>query len=84
MSRGGLKHCTQRLTLWARNITKEGILTLAMQIDVGNPLGNIASICGEHIRIEDNAISPVAKRALPPSHKAAIPGEMSSRRQLGP
>jgi iron-sulfur cluster repair protein YtfE (RIC family) len=42
---------------------------------------DLASIYGEHIRIEDNIVFPVAKRALSGSEKSAIAGEMASRRQ---
>ena len=41
----------------------------------------LASIYGEHIRIEDTVIFPAAKRALSSSQKSAIANEMATRRE---
>jgi hemerythrin-like domain-containing protein len=42
----------------------------------------LASIYGEHIRIEDNVVFPAANRALSSSQKSAIASEMASRRGI--
>lgn len=43
---------------------------------------DLASIYGQHIRIEDNIVFPAAQRALSGSQKSAIASEMASRREL--
>jgi hemerythrin-like domain-containing protein len=45
---------------------------------------DLASIYGQHIRIEDNVIFPAAKRALSSSQKSSIANEMASRRKSVP
>lgn len=44
---------------------------------------DLASIYGQHIRIEDDVIFPAAKRALSSSQKSSIANEMASRRKSG-
>ena len=43
----------------------------------------LASIYGEHIRIEDEVVFPAAKRRLSSPQQSAIANEMASRRNLG-
>jgi hemerythrin-like domain-containing protein len=43
---------------------------------------DLASIYGEHIRIEDDIVFPAARQALSSSQKSAIANEMASRREL--
>jgi len=61
---------------------EKGCLPLREADRFRQALSDLASIYGEHIRIEDNVVFPAAKRALSQSQKAAISGEMSSRREL--
>jgi len=43
-------------------------------------VGELASIYGEHIRIEDELVFPAAKRALSVTDRSAVAAEMASRR----
>jgi DUF438 domain-containing protein len=45
-------------------------------------VSDLASIYGEHIRIEDNVVFPAAQQALSRSEKSVIANEMASRREL--
>lgn len=47
-------------------------------------IGELVSIYGEHIRIEDDVVFPAARRALSSSQKSEIANEMASRRQMTP
>jgi len=43
-------------------------------------VNDLASMYGEHIRIEDELVFPVAKHTLSVTHRSAIAAEMASRR----
>ncbi|MGO8794141.1 MAG: hemerythrin domain-containing protein [Candidatus Sulfotelmatobacter sp.] len=45
-------------------------------------VNELASIYGEHIRVEDEVVFPAAKRKLSAPQQAAIANEMASRRNL--
>jgi len=45
-------------------------------------VSDLASIYGEHIRIEDTVVFPAAKRTLSGPEKSAIAKEMATRREL--
>ena len=45
-------------------------------------VNDLASIYGEHIRIEDSVVFPAAQRALSSFQKSAIASEMAFRRKL--
>jgi hemerythrin-like domain-containing protein len=46
-------------------------------------VSGLASIYGEHIRVEDEVVFPAAKRRLSSSQRSAIANEMANRRNLG-
>ncbi len=45
-------------------------------------VNDLATIYGQHIRIEDSIVFPAAQRALSRTQKAAIADEMASRREI--
>lgn len=47
-------------------------------------VASLAAIYKEHIRVEDDEVFPLAARVLPETEKAAIAGEMASRRKARP
>ena len=61
---------------------KKGHLPARQAGQFRQAVDDLASIYGQHIRVEDSVIFPVAEQALSSSQKSAIANEMASRREL--
>jgi len=61
---------------------KKGHLPLHEAGRFRQAVSDLASIYGEHIRIEDTLVFPAAKGALSSSQKSSIANEMASRRLI--
>ncbi|MFY9912673.1 MAG: hemerythrin domain-containing protein [Candidatus Sulfotelmatobacter sp.] len=60
----------------------EGRLPATEGAQFRQAVNKLASIYGEHIRIEDEVVFPAAKRRLSSPQQSAIASEMASRRNL--
>lgn len=61
---------------------ENGNLSVPDAVRFRRAVGDLTSIYGEHIRIEDDVVFPAAQRELSRSQKDAIASEMRSRREL--
>lgn len=64
-----------------RKYLAEGTLAAAEVADYRGAMARLRAMYEQHIRLEDEVVFPLAKRALPEAEKSAIAVEMAGRRQ---
>jgi hemerythrin-like domain-containing protein len=70
-----------RVDILGKQCLEQGCLSSSEAAEFRQAVAGLGSIYGQHIRIEDVAVFPVAERALSQADKAEIAAEMSARRR---